>query len=161
MQSLKGLVYIALIIIGFVLSSCSKDSSNPIAPLINSKFTCTLNGGGYSNQTITLTNTGGAIYASDENETGIVFSSATNDVGGLVIKGKSTGTFTVDESNYQVTIAMNGKTPLAMTSGTIVVTGFGSVGGEVKGTFSGTSLNPSTLESVQVTNGSFSAKRIM
>lgn len=161
MRAVKGLMFIALIMIGFGLSSCSKDSSNPVAPLINSKFTCTLNGGGYTNQTITLTNTGGAIYASDENETGIVFSSTTNDVGGIVIKGKSTGTFPIDEGDYEVTIAMNGKTALVLTSGTIVVTGYGSVGGEVKGTFSGSAIDASTLQTVQVTNGSFSAKRIM
>ena len=161
MRSIMRLMFIALVMIAFVLTSCSKDSSNPITPLISSKFTCTLNGGGYSNQTITLTNTGGAAYTSDENATGIFFSSSTNDKGGLVIKGKSTGTFTIDESNYEVTISMNGKTPLILTSGTIVVSAYGAVGGEVKGTFSGTSINPSTLETVQVTNGSFSAKRIM
>jgi hypothetical protein len=161
MRAIKGLMYIALVMIGFVLISCSKDSSNPVTPLISSKFTCTLNGGGYTNQTISLTSTGGAVYNSDEDLTAIVFSSPANDIGGLVIKGKTTGTFTIDESDYEVSINMTGNFPLVLTSGTIVVTGFGSVGGEVKGTFSGTSINPSTLVTVQVTNGSFSAKRIM
>ncbi len=161
MKATKRLMLIALIMVGFVLTSCTKDSSNPLTSVISSKFTCTLNGGGYSNQTISFTSTGGAIYNADENVTDLVFSSPANDVGGLVIKGKSTGTFAIDESDYEVSINMSGKMPLVLTSGTIVVTGYGSVGGEVKGTFSGTSLNPSTLESVQVTNGSFSAKRTM
>ena len=160
MKTIKGLMFVSLIIIGVALSSCSKDSSNPVTPSVNQKFTCTLNGGGYNNQTITLTNSAVAIYSSDDDKTGIVFSNTTNDVGGIVIKGKSTGTFSIDEGDYEVTINMNGKTALVLTSGTIVVTGYGSVGGEVKGTFSGSAIDASTQQTVQVTNGSFSAKRM-
>ena len=164
MSIFKTLFSFSLIMIGVVLLSCSDSgSTNPINNPTTS-FTCTLNGGGYNNKVISYTTAGGAVYSPVENYTGITFGSTTSDAAVIVFKGKSTGNFIIEENEdkYQNGVVLNfaGNNGLAITSGKITVSAFGNVGGNVSGTFSGTA--PSTVpgQTVQITNGSFSATRV-
>ncbi len=166
MRITKTFFILTLIIFGVFFISCSDDSSstNPTNNTSGYSFSCTLNGGGFSNQTLKYTVVAGSIYSLEDDATAVTFSNATSDGGVVVFRGKSTGTFTINENEDDtngVIITIGGTQVIGLTSGTIKVTTYGNVGGDVKGTFSGTAINASNGENVQVTNGSFSAKRVV
>ena len=162
MKQFKNILYVSLVLFGFLLISCSDDDSSPTTPTATFKFTCTLNGGGWNNETISFTTGAGSIYSPDENLTSINFSGTGNsDAGAIKFAGNKTGTFAIENDSNDVAVSITGRESLELETGTITVTYYGGVGGEVKGTFSGTSINSSTNTTVQVTNGSFSGKRVL
>jgi hypothetical protein len=162
MKFLKVLFSISLLTFSIFIFSCSSDSSTNQTPTNTTKFTCTLNGGGFNNITITYGTAAGAIYVPVDDETGISFTGATqSEVGTVSFQGNKTGTFTITEdNNNNIALLFAGNTGLTLTSGTITVTTYGNIGGDIIGTFSGSGTYSSNDQTVQVTNGSFSAKRL-
>ncbi len=164
MKFSKVLLALTLFAYFAFLVSCSKDSSvTDPTDYTNSKFTYTLDGGGFSNQKFSFANFGGTVYSAEEDQTVATFGTMGNDGGIIGFKGKSTGTFQVNEnSETNALVLYSGSSQvITLTSGTITVTSYGSVGGEVKGTFSGTGVNSINGQLVQITNGTFAAKRLM
>jgi hypothetical protein len=144
------------------LLSCSDKSTDPTN---NSAYqlTCVINGAGYSNQTFTFDVAAGAIYNPQENISGCSFANAAGDAAALTFEGNSKGEYEVNDSNNNFVISMNGTNVVfGLTSGKINVTTYGSVGGDVAGTFSGSGIviSSGAQFNVQITNGVFKAKRL-
>lgn len=154
-------VFLAAISI-MLISSCSSDSStNPLVNSTDYGFTCTLNGGGYTNQAVKITTGTGSIYSSDDNQTAVTCTNVNTDVGIVSFEGNKTGTFQITNGEVNlVMITLAQSTYIAMTSGTINVTSYGNVGGDVVGTFSGQAAVVGG-QIIQVTNGTFKAKRAL
>jgi len=145
-----------------LLGSCSSDSStNPPANTTDYGFTCTLNGGGYTNQAIKITPGSGSVYSVDDNQTAITCTNAATQVGVVSFKGNKTGTFqvTADDDDNLVMMTLGVGVYIEIISGTINVTSYGAVGGDVIGTFTGQGEIANGGQTVQVTNGTFKAKR--
>lgn len=160
-----GKTFLFLMILGLVISSCSSDSNtNPTDTGGAYKFTCVVNGAGYSNQTLSMETIAMSVYDLGANETVCSFSNVTNDAVLVGFQGKSTGTFTIDDSKNTVVVTLSNNTIImALASGTIKVTTYGNVGGDIIGTFTGSgfvSKSNGNPEAIQITNGTFKAKRI-
>ena len=152
------LALLSVAIIGF--NACSKKNTitDPIDTTLY-EVTFTLNGGGYTNQTFTFNSSGGAIYSSQYNVTNISFTGENNQSLQIMMKGNSTGTYSFGSTDYSCSITTKDKPLFILTSGTLKITEFGSLLGNVKGTFSGSGVNTSAA-TITVTNGSFSCKRL-
>ena len=125
----------------------------------------TLNGGGFTNQTFTLSNAYGGLAS------GITSIGAARIVSGdtlyleLGFTGSGAGSYPWGSTS---TAFVMHSTPGSLKeffstpgSGTTTVTSYGSVGGNIVGTFSGKLyLVPGGTDSVTVTNGTFSALRV-
>lgn len=149
-----------------LLASCSSDSSTN-SPTNNTSeygFTCTLNGGGYTNQAVKIATVTGSVYVLDDDQTAVTCTNDANEVGIVSFKGNKAGTFQItesDENNNLVVITLRQSVYITLVSGTINVTSYGSVGGDVVGTFSGQGMTTVGEQPVQVTNGTFRAKRVI
>ena len=150
-----------------LLGSCSSDSStNPPANTTDYGFTCTLNGGGYTNQAIKITPGSGSVYSVADDQTAVTCTNAATEVGVVSFKGNKTGTYKIeagdDKNLVMMTIGAVGTgVYIEIISGTINVTSYGAVGGDVIGTFSGQGEIASNGNAVQITNGTFKAKRAL
>jgi hypothetical protein len=159
MKSFKPLLVLLFVTIVAILSSCGDDSTSPTPEAVTYEFKCTLNGGGYNNLAINYNSGAGSVYSPTEDETGISFGGV-NDMGVIAFKGKSTGTFSISETN-QLYITVGGvANTISMETGTITVSSYGAVNSSVKGTFSGTGIKASTGQTVTISNGSFTARRV-
>jgi hypothetical protein len=179
---LLNFIFVGLLLI--TLESCKKDKETP-APIntgANEKLRFTLNGDGYSNQSVVLTAgstssvaLGG--YSTSEDKTGLsivgTMGTGKSVVTTIVFNGKSTGTFPLGadddsgEAYVLVQITENSSEKQYVTvanAGTLTVTKYDNVGGNIEGTFTGTltRLDPNTKQpvSVSVSNCKFSATRI-
>jgi hypothetical protein len=82
----------------------------------------------------------------------------------IVVPGRRTGTFTVGTTAGSAQMAYSSQansltTAYAATSGTVTVTQYGSVGGRIEGTFSGSFASLSGAQ-VTISNGQFSVQRV-
>jgi hypothetical protein len=149
------------------LSSCGDDNSTTPNVTTGYKFTCVVNGGGYTNETITYDKTFAAIYVPQVDVTGCSFTDGTNNTAVVNFKGTSKGTFTIDatDSDNTNTVLINlvgTNTMFQIMNGTLKVTAHGNVGSDVAGTFSGTGkvYKNGQISDITVTNGYFKAKRL-
>ncbi len=152
---------------GFMFSSCSKDDdddsgdNNP--PTATNELSFVVNGGPYSNQTFTFKQTANAIYDPAMNATGCSFEDAAGNAAMVAFNGNTTGTYTVTDDNGLAAFLNNNTTIMGLTSGSIVVTTYGTVGNVVAGTFSGmgvVSTNFGAPDTITFSNGKFRAARI-
>ncbi len=163
------ITFISILTMGFLISCSSdkKDDNNPLNPGTNSdsKITMSLNGDGFVNQSITLSN-GISTYSGSENSTAIAFNGKVGDDSlffYIVFSGNQSGTKNWDTNNGVIMYKSNSGNNLSymgISNGTIVVSTYGSVGSKVSGTLSGQIINTSTSNTVGITNGSFAGTRI-
>lgn len=162
-MSTASRLFSILVIATSVLSmSCS--SSSPSDPNTSSgeTFTFTKSGGltgnsNYSSYTL-------ASFSTDENVTYLLGSDVAVTTGPtanmviVTVPGKTTGTYALGDSECTLTMFAN-SVPYIATSGTVVVSSFGAVGSQIKGTFSGTMVSATGGAGVTISNGVFDVKR--
>ncbi len=171
---LRFLSVLALLVF-VVFSGCSKksSSSNPLTPgNVTGGGTITLNGGGYTNATVNFT-TGVGAYLTSDKMTNCIFYGKVGADSILVLvgfAGTSTGNyqwqdFTQSSTNFNgvaVNIYNNAagvnKYFVPKSGGNTNVTTFGSVGQTIEGSYSGSTIDVATSETITVT-GSFKATR--
>lgn len=158
----------AIFLLPLLLLSCSKDSTtNPTDNNTGYQFSCVINGGTFSNKTYSFDVDGGSIYVPGSDETACSFTDPQGNSAQVIFKGNKTGTFNANEEENAVMIHLISTTELfyLKQGENIKVTTYGSVGGNVEGTFSGKAIyvNASTGAQFEVTfsNGKFKAKRIV
>lgn len=158
---MKFIKYFILLTIAAFIMSCSKDSSNPID---NSN---TGSGGNIVTDKGTYSVTFGiGKYFTDENHSSLTITttngSGSNGVVSIKFVGKSTGTFNYDDDlDNVVVLSIDSKIYLSKeNSGSIKITSYGNVGGQIKGSFSGTFETPDSGEKIVVSKADFSAKRL-
>jgi len=164
---LRILQLLLVTILSLPFSSCSDDEVivTP-TPTNNIEVTFTVNGGAYNNKTFTLTG-GAALYEPGDDLTGITFAGkdGTRDIGCVIgWAGTKTGTRSWREYDAQDSASCgftDGTSVFGSEIGTLSITEYGSVGGNIKGTFSGSFTLFLSKEVVSVTNGKFTVKRII
>lgn len=162
MKYIKNISLLIMVLVPLLFTACSKDSStNPTDPSTYS-FSCVVNGGGYSNQTFTFNKTGVAVSNPQEGLIGCTFTDANGNSAIVTFQGTTTGTYTVNNTKNLVTISLSGNIFLGLTSGSIKVTTLGNIGGDVIGTFSGsgTVINNGVPQNIEISKGTFKAKRV-
>lgn len=169
-----GTVVLLLFCITLIFNSCSKDDGTTgpgdgvNTGLGSAGFT--VNGGGYNNRTFSFSVASGG-FNPDENLTviGAILSSSTDSVYlAITFPGNQTGTFTWSDSAgicfwYYGADTVHKYFCFYDSSGSTTVSSYGVVGGYISGTFSGKLIGGTipytTLDTVTISNGSFSAKR--
>ncbi len=163
-------------VFAILFASCKKDDSNPAGTGDNggnSTYTITLNGDGFSNKQVTpgtTATTAYAMYSPTEQKTGGYLACSDNINVSFFTQGQQTGTFNfavgTDGSDPENGLVVTSGTGTGMKiyyaktgSGSITITSYGSVGGQIKGTFTGKIYNATTDVEVTI-SGSFSATRI-
>ncbi|MFP4370271.1 MAG: hypothetical protein ACLFR2_11895 [Candidatus Kapaibacterium sp.] len=156
-----------LIAISFIAVSCSDDDngtgpSNGDNPY-DATFSFTAGGNDYNYEF-----SAGA-YDNDSEMTLIVAAKDTSAVTDfnlfsgeaffLSFSGDGTGTFSISEDNDNEMIFVQSGNYFMASSGSIEITSFQDVNGEISGTFSGTFNNPMTNEDMEITNGTFTVPR--
>lgn len=162
MKLVKKILLVMLVCLPILLVSCSKDSStNPTDPATYS-FSCVVNGGGYTNQTFTFSTTAAAVTNPVDNITGCTFTDASGNNAVVTFNGTATGTYSINDSETIVGMTFGNNLFIGLTSGSIKVTTFGNVGGDIIGTFtgSGTVVNNGEEKNVEISKGTFKAKRL-
>jgi hypothetical protein len=149
-----------------MLTGCSKKSDNPVAPtqITSAEANIVLNGAGYTNKSITLSN--GLCGYSIPDTTTVVYFNGTNDGDSLhlyiVFKGNHTGTINWDQDNgselYKNT-SSGYLTFIGISQGTTTVNTYGAVGDKIEGNING-KLIESTSQTELTISGSFSAVRV-
>jgi hypothetical protein len=171
MKSIPPLILVSSLIVFLFFSGCKKAESTtgPTGPGTATGGTAsfTLNGAGFSNQTVNIALLVGGFSVSN-NMTGVAGSSvgaADTTWLTMAFPGSSTGTFQFSDT-VGVVIRRGGGSSARMFvnglgGGQIAVTAYGSVGGNITGSFSGRlyDVTLSGIDSVSVSNGSFSALR--
>lgn len=167
MTKTKQLLMCFVLITSVIMSSCSKkdDTPDPDPQLPKGSLTVTLNGSGFSNVTMTFNTTGVAVL--EAGYTGCEFIDAQNNVAVVGFTGASTGTYVINEEtsddNNLVISLDNGTTIIGLSTGSVIVTGFGITGQEITGTVSGTgfiSRSGNEPTEIELKNCSFSATRL-
>lgn len=158
-------LYAILIIVPFILASCSDSDDNPAGTNGNNytaTFTFTADGESKSY------NFGGASYDADSDETIIVgsvsesvFSGAFNFLSGEAIMldfdGGTTGTYQINSDN-ELGFFSNGNYFEAV-SGSINISSYGDIGGKISGSFSVVLESSTSNETMEIKNGEFSVTR--
>ncbi|RJP71476.1 MAG: hypothetical protein C4539_04970 [Ignavibacteriales bacterium] len=155
-----------------LIAGCKKDDSNPTGTdTTGGTYSITLNGDGFSNKQVTINSAAGG-YSTTNDVTGITLSCSDNIMVTLVSPGKQTGTFnfSVDETSSDIItgllLVINAGTTSTKTygvksgSGTITISSYGSVGGQIKGSFTGKIYDVTSPTTEVTISGSFSATRV-
>jgi len=169
MKNLKSILLLIFAVVTItIFSSCSsKKDNNPVNPgnPSTSQITMTLNGDGYSNQAVTLSN-GISSYSVSENYTAVLFSGKAGSDSlffYVIFAGNQTGTKSWDDNNgvimYKSSASAN-FSYLGITNGSLNVTSYEAVGGKVSGTLSGQIVEATSSNTIDITNGSFTGSRI-
>jgi hypothetical protein len=164
MSYFNKIAFFVIALCASLILSCSKSSSptdNTGAETL--KITFTLNGGSFTGNTYTFDAGGVGIYLESSKTTGLTFSSSNiQDGATITFPGQVAGTFPFGSTATKAVMLINLNSIsniVAVDSGTLVVTSFAStIGGNIVGTFSGTGKDMKN-QTIQVTNGSFTAKR--
>lgn len=152
---------------------CKKEKNEPAPPGGGSgtggtaaQVQFTINGDGFSDQTITINpaaGSGTARFSNADNETtGIVMADANNSFQ-VIFPGNATGTFTCTGGVGALALSLrtNGQLYINQTN-TATITTYGAVGGWIEGTWSGTILRAngaSAGTAATITNGTFRFRR--
>jgi hypothetical protein len=157
--------FFAVILVSvIVFAGCSKNSNNPVDPgnnILTSEAKLTLNGAGYTNKAVTLSN-GISAYSLSDTVTAIQFSGKADSDSLyflIVLKGNQTGTVNWNDDNGVILIKNSSSAYIGATQGTTTVSSYGAVNGKVEGTISGKLIEQSSQAELNIT-GSFSAVRI-
>ena len=163
-------MFLVLVLALVFITACSKDSNNPVDPgnggngAVNTQVKVKIDGGGFNNEEITLTN-GYSSFVAAEGETYAAFwGKAGSDSVYVAFQfaGSSKGSFDWRMENYDAAVIMmnddNAIMYLATSEGKTNVRNYGAVGEKIEGTISGKMIEVSTMEEISV-NGSFSIVR--
>ena len=167
MKMFKFQWFFAVILVSIlVFASCSKDSNNPVNPIavVGAEAKLTLNGAGFTNKAVTLSN-GLAAFSPTDTLTAIQFSGKVDNDSlyfSIIFKGNQSGTINWNDDNgailYQTTSTGN-YFYIGITQGTTTVSSYGAVNGKVEGTISGKLIETTSQAELNIT-GSFSGVRI-
>jgi hypothetical protein len=168
MNNLRILSLSIMVLVFISIIGCSKKSDNPVDPgnVVQSQATLTLNGAGFSNQSVTL-GTGGCAYSPSENLTAFEFSGvAGNDSLIFVFQfvGNQTGAHPWRSTEPDVLIYKYGASGnfyfYADSTGSTNVTSYGAVNGKIEGSINGNLIEATSQTTLSITSGTFSALRI-
>ncbi len=155
------------------IAGCKKDDSNPTGTdTTGGTYSITLNGDGFSNKQVTpgsSITTAFVTYSTGSQKTGGFLACSDNINVWFFTPGQQTGTFNFEIGNDQSDpsaglIVSSGtgtsiKTYYSKTgSGSITISSYGSVGSQVKGSFTGKVYNVATDAELTI-SGSFNANR--
>lgn len=167
MKMSKFNLFFAVIFVSIlVFTGCSKDSKGPVDPIavINAEAKLTLNGAGYTNKSVTLSNGLGAFSPTDT-LTAIQFSGMVDNDSlyfAIIFNGNQAGTFNWNDDNgaiiYRTTTSGN-YLYLGITQGITTVSSYGAVNGKIEGTINGKLIEQTSKVELNI-NGSFSAVRV-
>lgn len=154
-------------------TASGNDTTNPVGN--TGRVAYTLNGDGRSNQVNTVAGYGQAYRVSADNYMVMTAAQSTGGNGSITVQMSfspaAVGTYILNGDNNNVgalTYTSGNQTTSYFTDAThtltLQVTEVGPVGGKIRGTFSGTMFkldpdSPTTVTTVQVTNGSFEIER--
>jgi hypothetical protein len=166
---MKSILTFLFCIIGFIFSSgCSKeDTATAINNTVGSA-SITLNGGGLNSKTYNFTGFAGAYLASQNVTTATASTTDGSDNVQFIIAfpGQATGIFNWvggNQASGVVVNYLNSQKSILGYSGSTTVTSYGSVGGQIVGTFSGsvirTVISPLSIDTLSA-SGSFSILRL-
>ncbi|HEX7356795.1 MAG TPA: hypothetical protein VF270_03685 [Ignavibacteriaceae bacterium] len=167
MQIFKYSKFVFIIILLMALNySCSKDSNNPADPnnIVTSEAKLTLNGAGYTNKSVTLSN-GVCSYSPGDTLTAAIFSGKVDSDSlyfYVIFKGNQTGTFNWNTENGVLIYKSSSGgfvSYIGVTQGTTTISAYGSVTGKVEGSVNGKLIESGSLAELNVT-GTFSATRV-
>lgn len=165
----RGMLLVLLTITLF-LSSCSKDKNNPVEPgngndgPLNAQVKVKLNGAGFDNHEITLTQGYSSFLTSDHETYAAFWRKTANDSVYVAFQftGSSSGTFNWRAENYDAAVIMmnddNALLYLAASEGKTNVVTYGTVGQKIEGTISGRLVEVSTMDEI-IISGTFSIER--
>lgn len=151
-----------------LLAACSDDSSptDPTPSEDDGSITFTVNGGGLSNKIFSFADSSSfSVYSSVNDFTVIRFNGKVDGKATSIIvtfKGTSKNTRQLDGTTSEgVTTQWGTNDYIAMTQGSIVLTKYDGVGGDVAGTFSGTGVGTvnGQIATFTISAGSFTSKR--
>ncbi|MDP2365531.1 MAG: hypothetical protein Q8M94_17405 [Ignavibacteria bacterium] len=155
-----------LLVTILVFAGCSKESNNPVVPpVVVAEAKLTLNGAGYTNKAVTLSN-GLSAYSLSDTVSIIQFSGKVDNDSlyfAIIFKGNQPGTFNWNDDNGAIifrTTSTGNFTYIGISQGTTTVSSYGAVNGKVEGTISGKLIEATSQAELNITNGSFSAVRI-
>ena len=158
-----------------MLLACEKDDTSPSSgsgggggsTTTTPVVTFTIDGDGFSDQSFTLnpiTGSGQSLYSTADDETTGLLMTSTGAQFQVIFEGNTTGTQTCTSGTGPVGIGLtvNGQQYLNYTN-TVTITEYGTVGGWVRGEWSGTLIrvngaSPGTIATVS--NGTFRFKRM-
>lgn len=164
MKNLKisySIFFIALSI--SIMISCSKNTDNPVDPgsIVKAEASLTLNGAGYTNKTVTLSN-GISAYSLSDTVTAIQFSGKVDNDSlyfAVIFKGNQAGTINWDIDNGAILLKNTSLFYIGESQGSTTVSSYGSVNNKVEGNISGKLIEATSQAELNIT-GSFSAVRI-
>lgn len=152
----------AIALVAMLSLSCASDS--PTNPGTTSDGTFTFSKSGALTGATNFSSFTVASFSTEGDETFIAGSTVAITSGAsvanlavLTVPGKTTGTWSFDDNAAMAMFFSS--SPYIATSGTITITEYGAVGGRIKGTFSGTTVNPIGSSTVEITSGVFNIKR--
>ncbi len=156
----------ATLIAVLMLTGCSKKSDNPVSPtsVTSAEANLTLNGAGYTNKSVKLSN-GVCGYSVSDTATAVYFTGA---VDGdtlqlyIVFKGNNKVTVNWDQDNGSILYKNTSTGQLIFTGvqqGTTTISSYGAVGAKVEGNINGKLIESTTLAELNI-SGSFSAVRV-
>jgi len=145
--------------------ACSKDSENPVVPPVaSSEAKLTLNGSGYTNKSVTLSN-GISAYSPSDTVTVVQFSGISDSDTlqfFIVLKGNQAGTVNWNSDNGAIMSKRTSSGNLFFvgeTQGSTTISSYGAVNGKVEGTISGKLIEEGSSTELNI-SGSFSAIRV-
>lgn len=162
-----------LLIVGTLIAhACKKDkddapSGTGSGALEAARVQFNIDGDGFSGQAITInpaSGSGNALYSTADDETsGSIIADAQNQFT-VLFDGNTTATLTCSGGAGPVGIGLRtGGQQYVYQDNTVIITEYGTVGGWIRGTFSGTMLRANGASAgtpVSITNGSFRFKRL-
>jgi len=155
---------LVLVITVMFFYACSKDSDNPVDPVVSAEAKLTLNGSGFTNKAATLSN-GISAYSVSDTVTAIQFwGKVDNDslYFSIIFKGNQAGTFNWNDENGTIiyrTTSTGVFSYIGITQGSTTVSSYGAVGAKVEGTISGKLIEATSGSELNI-SGSFSGVRI-
>ena len=164
MKNLKISLSIFLIALSIsIMISCSKNTDNPVDPgnIVKSEATLTLNGSGYVNKSVTLSN-GLSAFSLSDTVTAIQFSGKVDNDSlyfFVIFKGNQAGTINWDIDNGALLLKNTSLFYIGESQGSTTVSSYGSVNNKVEGNISGKLIEATSQAELNIT-GSFSAVRI-
>ena len=157
---------LVLVITVMSFYACSKDSNNPVdqGNVVSAEAKLTLNGAGYTNKAVTLSN-GICGYSIGDTLTAVFFSGKV-DTDSLylyiIFRGNQSGIFNWDQANgailYKYSTTGN-LSYIGIQQGSTTVSSYGAVNAKVEGTLSGKLIEANSPVELNI-SGSFSAVRI-
>ncbi len=167
MKKIKFLtIGLAAFILVLMFTGCSKKSDNPVAPIVTTtaEANIVLNGAGYTNKSVTLSN-GTCGYSASDTLTAVYFSGKVDNDSlylYIVFQGNHSGTFNWDQNNGSIIYKFTSTSTLTFIGaqqGTTTVNSYGAVGDKVGGNINGKLIETGSQTELNI-SGSFSAIRI-